>query len=85
MSYLDEPLGIPLGELSGTFRGSLRDLLRRRGCPEHRLPEATNKAYEFGWRLIDMADAEQLVTRRFYADMVEASVSQIMEEQKLVN
>jgi hypothetical protein len=46
---------------------------------------AVVRAYEFGWRLFEMAERERLVTKRFYADVVEASVSQIMKDQKLVN
>jgi hypothetical protein len=84
MKYLDEPLGIPLDELGETFRHSLRDLLRSRGCPGARLDGAVRNAYLIGANLFEESGGERL-TRRLYSDVVEAAVSQAMKNENLIS
>jgi hypothetical protein len=84
VTYLDEPLGIPLGELRSAFEGSARELLEQRGCPPARLVGQVMCAVACG-QLLFQRHGDAILTRRVYADVVERSVSWAMESGKLVS
>jgi hypothetical protein len=84
MSYLDEPLGIPPGDLAEYFRNSSEGLLRDRGVPPARMEEAVNMAAEYGQHLVRYAE-RFVVTRGRYANAVQNAVSSTMSKLSLVS